>query len=30
MSFDILSIKSPEFLKQLNIEELNQLCKNKS
>ena len=26
MSFDILSIKSPEFLKQLNIEELNQLC----
>ncbi len=26
MSFDILSIKSPDFLKQLSIKELEQLC----
>ena len=26
MAFDILNIKSPDFLKELNIDQLNELC----
>ena len=28
MSFDILNIKSPEFLKDLNVDQLNELCQD--